>query len=178
MLEKEGTKRSSSGRSLTFIAYFPFSKLENIWKREWNDNPRWCGSFASNVLFCLFALMKTVSLPLLPFCMPTCPSYCILALVSWQQNRVMFARSWQQCKPALLLLLRRKEKLTPLFFFFLLVLDLRNAKPYLTPLKRHQSEDFFKFFLKKRRIFWYGTRHEAGVTTSVLSRTDKNRPRV
>lgn len=47
--------------------------------------------------------------------------YCILALLSWQQNHVMFLRSWQQCKSVLLL--RRKKKLT-----IYLALGLYNAK--------------------------------------------------
>lgn len=35
--------------------------------------------------------------------MPTHPSYCVLAVLSWQQNHVMFLRSWQRCKSLLLL---------------------------------------------------------------------------
>lgn len=75
-------------------------------------------------------IMKTVSSLLLASCMLTGPSYCVSALLSWQQNHVMFLRSWQQCKS--LLLLRRNQELT-LFF----TLDLCNAKH----LKSHYTQD-------------------------------------
>lgn len=73
-------------------------------------------------------ILQTISSPLLPPCLSTRLSYCVSALLSWQQNHVTVLRSWQQCRSPLLL--RRRADL-------FLPLDLSNAKH----LKTHYTQD-------------------------------------